>query len=95
MLLLVASKKVVLQHEVSQLVRHEVEQVHPWSNHQLLTDRVLGGLHPDAGALAVQLDQDHSEVGPTEVEGKVSTMLSTGRKLRKCQFKFTKSYLGT
>ena len=50
--LLLLPKKVVLQHEVPQPVRHEVE---------LLADRVLGRLHPHTGALAVQLDKDHPD----------------------------------
>ena len=81
--LLLLPKKVVLQHEVPQPVRHEVEQVLARPDHQLLADRVLGRLHPHAGALVVQLDQDHPEVGAAQVESKVGTMLSTCGKLTK------------
>ena len=82
-MLLLLTKEVVLQHEVPQPVRHKVEQVLARPDHQLLADQVLGRLHPHAGALVVQLDQDHSEVGAAQVEGKVGTMLSTCGKLTK------------
>ena len=49
-------KEVVINHELPQLVHHEVKQILSRSRHQLLADGVLAGGHSDAGACRVQSD---------------------------------------
>ena len=61
-------KEVVINHELPQLVHHEVKQILSRSRHQLLADGVLAGGHPDAGAGGVESDQDHTEVGSSKIK---------------------------
>ena len=62
------AEQVVVHHELPQLVRHEVEQVHPRTCHQLLADCMLHGSHPHTGALGVQADENHPEVCSSKIQ---------------------------